>query len=66
MDEAVEVAVEHAFGVPDLVIGSMVLDHLVRVQDVAADLAAEAGVLSDAPLAGQLLLAPLLLELGQA
>ena len=34
MDEAVEVAVEDGVGVADLVVGPVVLDHRVRVQDV--------------------------------
>src|SRR5919204_514265 len=45
VDEAVEVAVEDALRVPGLVVRSVVLDELVRVQHVAPDvLAAEPGV----------------------
>src|SRR5438270_8308039 len=44
VDEAVEVAVEHALGAPDLVARTEVLDLLVRVQHIAADLAPEADV----------------------
>src|SRR5262249_35275611 len=43
LDEAVEIPVEHALRVSDLVLGAVVLDQLVRVQDVAPDrVAAEA------------------------
>ena len=38
----VEVAVEHALDVAGLVLGAQVLHHLVRLQHVGADLAAEA------------------------
>src|SRR6188768_1417707 len=40
LDEFVDVAVEHALHVARLDLGAQVLDHLVRLQDVAADLAA--------------------------
>ena len=65
VDESVEVAVEDALRVPGFVIGAMVLDDLVGMEDIAADLTSEAGVLHDAALGGQLLLAALLLELGE-
>src|SRR5258705_2889653 len=45
LDERVEIAVEHAVDVADLHLGAMVLDHLVRLQHVAANLAAEADFL---------------------
>ena len=41
-----------ALRVPDVVAGSVILDELVGVEDIAADLAAEADVLRGAPLAG--------------
>src|SRR6185437_4668679 len=41
LHEVVECAVEHRLRVPRLVIRAVVLDHLVRVEDVRADLAAE-------------------------
>src|ERR1035437_7697532 len=54
-DERVEIAVEHAADVADLLLRPMILHHLVRVQHVAADLAAEGDAL---------LLAADLIELG--
>src|SRR5215213_9304906 len=65
-DEAVEIAVEHALRISDLEAGAMVLHELVRLEDVAADLAAEADVLRLAALAGELGLALLLAELRDA
>src|SRR5258705_11491863 len=41
-DEWIQVAVEHAVHVADLHFGAMVLDHLIRLQNIAADLTAEA------------------------
>src|SRR5436189_210868 len=41
LDEQVGVAVEHAVDVADLLLRPVILDELVRMQDVAADLAAE-------------------------
>src|SRR5689334_10529069 len=41
LDEPVDVAVEHTIHVADLLLGPMVLHELVRMQHVAADLAAE-------------------------
>ena len=41
--ELVEVAVEHRLGVRRLHVGAQVLDHLVGLQDVGADLVAPAG-----------------------
>src|SRR3954447_19089261 len=64
-DELVEVAVEHGVDVADLVAGAQVLDDLVRVQDVVADLRAEVDVLRLALLARDLLLALALQLLGQ-
>src|SRR5438046_1082733 len=40
-DEPIEVAVEDAVDVPHLLLRAVVLHYLIRVQDVAADLAAE-------------------------
>ncbi len=44
MHEAVQVAVQHALRVTDLVAGARVLHHLVGVQHVVADLAAKVHV----------------------
>src|ERR671918_1687468 len=66
LDEAVEIAVEDPLCVALLDVGAVVLDELVRVQDVAADLAAEAGVHDDAALGGELGLPLLELVLGEA
>ena len=66
LHERIEVAVEHALDVAGLVLGPQVLHHLVRLQHVAADLAAEADPLLLAPDAGQLVLPLLALEVGQA
>src|SRR3954471_19509264 len=63
--EAVEVAVEDRGRVADLVVGPVVLDHRVGVQDVGADLRAEVDVLSLALLARDLLLALALPALGE-
>ena len=40
LDKGIEVAVEHRIDVADLVIGAMVLDQPVGLEDVGADLAA--------------------------
>src|SRR5689334_4343448 len=48
LDEHVDVAVEDAVHVADLLLGPVILHHLIRMQDVAADLAAEADLLLDA------------------
>ena len=64
--KTVQVAVEDALRVSRLEVRAMVIDDLVRVEDIAADLTSEAGVLHHAPLLGHLLLATLLLELGEA
>src|SRR5829696_4642938 len=37
-DEPVEIAVEHPLGVTDLVVGAVILDPLVGMQEVASDL----------------------------
>src|SRR5450759_892977 len=63
--EPVEVAVEHALGVADLVAGAQVLHHLVRVQHVAADLAAEIDVAHFAALPGELVGEAVLLAIHQ-
>src|SRR6187551_316381 len=66
MDEPVDVAVQDALGVSDLVPGPMVLDLLVGLEDVAADVRApEAGVRGHPALAGDLGLALLELELSE-
>src|SRR4051794_6154712 len=65
--ESVQVAVEDRLRVADLVVGPVVLDHRVGVQDVGADLRSEVHVLRIAFLACQLLRAlalALLDELG--
>src|SRR4051794_26586903 len=48
LDEDVDVAVENAVDVADLLLRPVILHHLVRMQDVAADLAAEPDLLLDA------------------
>ena len=45
VDEVVESAIEHGLGVTGLVLGPVVLDELVRMEDVAADLTAEPNLL---------------------
>src|SRR6188474_1698586 len=42
--EGVEVAVEHGRGGARLVVGAMVLDHLIGVEHIRADLVAPAGL----------------------
>ena len=64
-DEAVEVAVEHGAGVADLVIGPQVLDELVGLEDVRADLAAEADLALLVVLLGEVGLAFLFLQADQ-
>ena len=67
MDERVEVPVEHALRVSDLVAGAVVLDELVRMEDIAADgFAAETGVGGTASLLRQHHLALLLLAARRA
>src|SRR6266508_217454 len=44
LDEAVEIAVEHAVHVADLELRAVVLDHLIGLQHVASDLVAEGDV----------------------
>jgi hypothetical protein len=65
MDEIVEVAVEDALRIADLDIGAVVLDQLVRVQDIAPNLTPEVRLLHGTPLPRQLGLALLLFELRQ-
>ena len=65
LDEAVELAVEHRAGVADLVAGPQVLDELVRLQDVGADLAAEADLALLVVDLGEFGLALLLLQADQ-
>src|SRR5207244_3171100 len=48
LDERIEVAVEHAVGVADLLLGPVILHHAVRRQHVAPNLVAERDVLLDA------------------
>ena len=64
MDKPVQVPVENSLRVPRLVICPVVLHHLVRLQDIAADLAAEVGVLHLPTLLGELRLALLDRTLG--
>ena len=66
VDEAVEAAVEHGAGVADLVVGPQVLDELVGLEDVRADLAAEADLALLVVLLGEVGLALLLLAGGSA
>ena len=66
VDEAVEVAVEHGAGVADLVAGPQVLDELVGLEDVGADLAAEADLALLVVLLGEVGLALLFLAGGSA
>src|SRR5205823_13557166 len=47
LDEDVDVAVEDAVHVADLLLRSVTLHHLVRMEHVAADLAAEADLRSE-------------------
>ena len=63
MDEAVEGAVEDGLGVPDLVVGAVILHELVGVEHVRPDLTPESDVLRRPPLPRELGLALLLLEL---
>ena len=65
MDELVEVAVENCLRVARFVSRAVILDQLIRLEDVAPDLAAEVGLLGSTSFAGQLLFALLLLELGE-
>src|SRR5262245_56487624 len=45
LDEPIDVAVEHPVDITDLLFGAVVLDELIRVQHVAANLAAERNLL---------------------
>src|SRR5262245_45362520 len=65
MDEFVEASIQDRLCVSLLYPGPMILDHLVRVEDVRADLAAETRVGDLAPFLGELRLALLELVLGQ-
>src|SRR6266498_1225505 len=66
VDERIEIAVEHALGISDLEARTLVLDLLIRMQNVVADrLPAEADVLDIASLLRQLRLTFLLGELGE-
>ena len=56
LDEGIEAAIHHGFDIADFNTGAVVLDDLVRVEGVAADLAAEGNVLLFAREVGQLLL----------
>src|SRR5581483_10217987 len=66
VDKVVEGAVENCLRIAGFVLGSVIFDQLVGVQDVAADLAAEVGLLGLPALLGELALALLLGLLGQA
>ena len=65
MDELVQVAVQNALRIADLDVGAVVLDQLVRVQDIAPNLTSEVGLLHRTALLGQLRFALLLLQLGE-
>src|SRR5215218_4474208 len=65
LHEGVEVTVEHALHVAGFVLGAQVLHHLVRLQDVAADLAPEADALLLAADAVELVFTRLALEIGE-
>src|ERR1051325_7288466 len=41
LDERIQITVEHAMNVADLHLGAVIFDHLIRLQHVAANLAAE-------------------------
>ena len=64
-DESVEIPVKHAVDITHLVIGAVILDHRVRVQDVGADLGAEVDVLRLSLFPRDLLAALALLEFHQ-
>ncbi len=66
MDERIEIAVEDTLGIARLVLCPVVLDLLIGMQHIAADLTPEPGVLHLATLTRKLGLALLLLELGEA
>src|SRR5678809_184404 len=42
LDKGIEVTIQHSVHVADLHLRAVILDHLIRLQDVAPDLAAEA------------------------
>jgi hypothetical protein len=50
LDEHVDVAVQHAIDVADLLLGPVILHELIRVQHVAANLAAERDLLLAPPI----------------
>ena len=66
LDEAVDSAVEHGAGVADLMAGPQILDELVRLKNVRADLIAEADVALLVILLGELGLSLLFLSCGSA
>ena len=66
MHEVVEGPVEDGLGVAHLVVRSMVLHELVRVEHVRANLTPEADVLRSTSLLRELGLSLLLLELGES
>ena len=49
IDEGLQVAVEHTLDVPHLHVGAEVLGHLIRLEDVGADLATPSGFTLFAP-----------------
>ena len=65
-DETIDIAVEDSLRVADLVLGAVILDELVRVEDVAADRVSAETHRHAAALAGQLGLALLLGLLGES
>src|SRR4051812_24780958 len=66
LDERIEVAVEHAVDVARLVLGAQILHELVRLEHVAADLAAQVDALLLALDLRELGVALLLLDVGEA
>src|SRR5579872_5168048 len=66
LDEAVEVAVEHAIDVADRFLRPVILHELIRVQHVAANLAAEGDLLLRAADLIELRLLFLLLQIVEA
>jgi hypothetical protein len=64
VNEAVQVAVQDPLGVPDLEVGSVVLDELVRMEDIAADRVAAEAHADDPSFLRELVLPFLLGKLG--
>src|SRR5918996_3609630 len=66
LDQAVEIPVEDTLGIPHLDVRTVILDELVRMEDVAPDLAPEASIGHLPALALELGFALLELVLGEA